>query len=212
MIRGIDVSHLDSINIATLPNDISFVAIKASQGLSEQDPNFQATYHALKSERPEIVRIPYHFFDWYSDGILQGKNVLSRGVDYTESGTGPLLLDLEADSGSAAEKYIIANRALCIQRVNDFITYVRNTCGRQELIIYSNDDFIKNVICHIWPDCVFWVASYQNDPPPFLPGWEYKFWQYSEFGQLDGAVTGGHFDLDKFFGIQQDLNKLANIV
>lgn len=211
MIRGTDISHLDSINIATLPADIAFVAIKASQGATYQDPNFQATYHALKNTRPEIIRIAYHFFDWQVDGIIQAKNILSRGVDYTGIGTGPLMLDLEADSDSAEEKYVIANRDLCIQRVNDFIAYVRDNCGRQELIIYSNDDFIKNVVNHKWPDTIFWVASYQTNPPPFLPGWEFDFWQYSEFGQLDGTVTGGHFDLDRWMGTRDDLNKLANI-
>lgn len=210
-IRGIDVSHLDTINIPALPADIAFVSMKASQGATYQDPKFQDTFHALRDHRPEIVRFVYHFFDWFTDGGTQAKNILSRGVDYTKSGTGPLMLDLEADSGTPAEKYVAANRAACIQRVNDFIAYVRLHCGRPDLIIYSNDDFIKNVISHKWPDTIFWVASYQPKPPPFLPGWEYDFWQYSEFGKVDGTISGGHLDLDLWMGALEDLQKLANL-
>ena len=213
MIRGIDVSHFeDSMNLATIPQDIAFVSMKASQGVSYQDPFFQTAYHELKNSRPEIVRIPYHFFDWEADGAPQVQNILSRGVSYTEAGTGPLMLDLEADSGSAIEKYIVANRALCIQRVNDFITaLMASNYGRTDLIIYSNDDFIKNVISHTWPETIFWVASYQDTPPPVIPGWPYKFWQYSAYGQLDGTHTGGHLDLDQWMSDQDALNALANI-
>ncbi|MDB5144238.1 MAG: lysozyme [Mucilaginibacter sp.] len=215
MIRGIDISHYqDGINLDNLPKDISFVSLKGTQGVTIKDDAFQRFYHTLKTDRPEIVRIDYHFFDWETDGILQAKNVLSRGVNYTEPGTGPLMLDLEADSGSAVETYIIHNRALCIQRVNDFITYIRANCGRQELIIYSNDDFIKNVICHTWPDTIFWVASYQKNPPPFITGWGYHFWQYCEFGRLDGTCgkdsSYGSYDLDFFLGTQIELDALAN--
>jgi GH25 family lysozyme M1 (1,4-beta-N-acetylmuramidase) len=213
MIRGIDISHFEvGLNMATLPNDIAFVSMKASQGATEQDPNFQGFYHDLKADRPEIIRIAYHFFDWEVDGIIQAENILSRLVNYTEPGTGPLMLDLEADSGSTEESYVIHNRAICILRVNYFIAYIRANAARHELIIYSNDDFIKNVICHTWPDTIFWVASYQDNAPPFIPGWNFKFWQYSEFGQIDGSVSGGHLDLDQFMGTQQELNGLANIV
>lgn len=212
MLRGTDISHLDTVNLATIPNDISFVAIKASQGATSQDPNFQNNYHTLKNDRPEIVRIAGLFFDWKADGPAQANNFLSRGVNFTEPGTGPMMLDLEADSGSSNESYVINNRAACIQNVNDFTSTLRQSplYGRRDLIIYSNDDFIENVIRHEWPDCIFWVSSFQENAPPFLPGWEYKFWQYSEFGQLNGDTTGGNFDLDYFMGTQADLDKLAN--
>lgn len=214
MIRGTDISHFEAgLNIATLPKDISFVSIKASQGATEQDPNFQGFYHDLKNKRPDIVRIPYHFLDWQADGSVQAMNFLSRGVNFKEPGTGPMMLDLEADSDSITEKYIMANRLLCIQRVNDFkaALFASPLYSRPDLIIYSNDDFIKNTIRYSWPDTIFWVASYQPHPPPFLPGWPFKFWQYSEFGQLNGAVTGGNLDLDQFTGAQTELNTLANI-
>jgi GH25 family lysozyme M1 (1,4-beta-N-acetylmuramidase) len=211
MIRGTDISHWnDTINIAALPADIAFVSVKATQGATGQDPFFQTAYHALKNERPEIIRIPYHFFDWQADGVAQAKNVLSRGVNYTEPGTGPLMLDLEGDGEVGI--FVTQNKALCIQRVNDFIAYIQANCGRLELFIYSFDNFIKqNLGGHTWPGTIFWVSSFQSTPPPFLPGWPYKMWQYSEFGQLDGTVTGGNYDLDQWMGTQQELNTLANI-
>jgi GH25 family lysozyme M1 (1,4-beta-N-acetylmuramidase) len=214
MIRGIDISHNNGLSVINnLPADVAFVSLKGTQGATFQDPDFQTFYHELRNQHPEKVRIDYHFFDWEADGEPQVNNVLSRGVNYTEPGTSPLMLDLEADSGSAEETFVINNRALCIQRVNNFIAalYADPRYGRKDIIIYSNDDFIKNVICHTWPDAIFWVASYQPTPPPFIPGWAYKIWQYSEYGQLNGATTGGNTDLDQWMGTQEELNALANI-
>lgn len=213
MIRGIDISDNNgNMNIGALPHDIAFVALKAGGGLTQLDPDFQIWYHQLRDTRPEIVRICYDFFDWYSDGATQANHILTRGVNFKETGTGPLMLDLEADSGSAVESFIIKNRALCIQRVNDFITTLLASplYSRKDLIIYSNDDFIKNVICHTWPNTIFWIASYQDDPPPFINGWHFSFWQYSEFGKVTGETTGGYYDLDQFMGTQAELDALAN--
>jgi len=212
MIRGIDLSHFnDGVNIATLPKDIAFVSLKATQGTTMHDALFQKFYHDLKTFRPEIVRIPYHFIDWAVDGVTQAKNILSRGIDFTGTGCGPIMIDLEGDGDKGV--YVSKNKVACIQRVNDCIAYMRANCGRHEIIIYSYNNFIKNNLGgHIWPDCIYWVASYQTNPPPVNSAWPYKFWQYSQFGQINGSVSGGNQDLDRFFGTQQELNKLANIV
>lgn len=226
-LRGIDISrfeatidtdHIYNTKIENLPSDIRFAAIKASQGATEHDPAFQDYYHNFKIKQPEVIIFPYHFFDWKADPILQAKNLLSRNINFNGSGTGPLMLDLEGD-GSIGD-YVINNKAICIQRVNDFINYLRNSkgqiagenYGRNEIIIYSFDNFIKeNLGGHIWADTIFWVSSFQPNPPPILPGWPYKFWQYSQFGQITGLATNGNLDLDYFLGTESELNQLANI-
>lgn len=200
MLKGIDIYHQDDVNVALLPADIAFVFLKATQGISGQDSAFQDRYHTLKNSRPEIVRLPYHYFDWTADGVEQAKNILSRGVNYNEPGTGPMALDLEGD-GDVAD-YVTNNTEICIQRVNDFINYVRANCGRQEFIIYSFDYFVKNNLKgHTWPDCMFWISSVQ-DTPPTHPAWPVTFWQYQTVPS----------DLDYYLGTQDQLNKLANII
>lgn len=216
MVRGTDISDNNgNVYIEGLPsgdNGIDFVSLKAAEGLTELDPDFQDWYHRLRDNRPEIVRIPYDFFDFEQEGAPQAEHVLTRGVNYKESGTACLMLDLEADSGSEKERFIIQNRELCIKRVNDYKStlFASKEYGRQDLIIYSNDDFIKNVLQHIFPDCIFWVASYQKHQPPFITGWEYSFWQYSQYGKITGETTGGYWDLDMCMKPQTWLNKLAN--
>jgi GH25 family lysozyme M1 (1,4-beta-N-acetylmuramidase) len=214
MIRGIDISHNNgAVDIAGLPADIAFVSLKASQADAYQDPMFQQFYHDLKNDRPEIVRIPYHFFDPRIGGAAQAQNLLSRGVNFTEPGTGPLMLDVEGDDGGPMDIWTAANLPQAIQNVNDFKTYIWGSAqyGRNDLIIYSFDHYIKGVLQgQTWPDCIFWVASYQATPPPVIPGWAYQFWQYSETGQLDGTTTGGSFDLDQYLGTQDAFNALAN--
>lgn len=210
--RGIDLSHNNGlINIAGLPADIAFVSIKLGQGLTEQDPDFQTFYHELRDQRPEIVRIPYFFFDPRFDGVAQAKNALSRGVNYTESGTGPMMVDIEGDDGGPMDQWTAENYNQAIQNIVDFINYVKANCGRQELLFYTFDSYVHNVLKgHIFPNTTLWVASYQSTPPPYIPGWPYKLWQYSETGQTDGATTGGSYDLDQFMGTQAELDALAN--
>jgi len=209
--RGIDISDQNSpIDIASLPADIAFVAIKATEGITFQDTAFQGYYHALKNDRPEIIRIPYHFFRWQDDSIAQGDNLLSCGVDFTEPGTAPLMLDLESN-GTDVDVWMAQNLHLCLARVQEFVDYIFQKTSRQ-CIIYSFDSFIKeNLAGRTWPNNPYWVSSFQSTPPPLIPGWPYSFWQYSQYGQVDGTTTGGNLDLDWYIGTQDALNALANI-
>lgn len=217
MINGYDFSSLDNIDVTSLPTDTGLVALRAIRQNGLEDTTFQNRYHALRDNRPEIVRIPYLFLNWYKSGIDQAQSILDLGINFKGIGTGPVVIDLEADSESDIEKYIIQNRTACIQIVNDCIAHFRSneSYGRQEIIIYSNDSFLRDTISHTWPDCLFWLASYQEHLPG-NPAQPILIWQYSEFGKIDRTVTdftdkSGSIDLDYFIGTIEQLNALANI-
>lgn len=216
MLKGFDISSLDTIDVTKLPSDTSFVILRAIRQNGQEDDMFQQRYHALRDNRPEVVRMGYLFFNWYNSGASQAEAVLNIGINFQASGNGPIVIDLEADSGSSIESYIIAHRAECIAAVNDCIASFRSSpkYGRQDIIIYSNDSFLRDTIAHTWPDCLFWLASYQPNIPG-NPAQPVLFWQYAEYGKLDGTVTdftdkSGSLDLDYFVGTQADLDKLAN--
>lgn len=216
-IKGYDFSSLDNIDITKLPSDTEFVILRAIRQNGTEDTTFQERYHALRDKRPEIVRMAYLFLNWYKSGVDQANAVLDIGINFKGAGVGPIVIDLEADSGSDIENYIIHNRTVCIKIVNDCIDTFRASpkYGRQDIIIYSNDSFLNDTIAHTWPDCLFWLASYQPNIPG-KPAQPVSFWQYAQYSKLDRTVTDfttktGSIDLDYFLGSQQELNKLANI-
>lgn len=218
MIPGYDFSSFNKVDVTKLPQDTGFVALRAIRQNGLTDSNFITNYHALRDNRPEIARIPYLFLNWYKPGADQAQLLLNLGINFQGHGTGPIVIDVEADSGSDIEKYIIQNRQVCIKIVNDCIAHFRASTqyGRQDIIIYSNDSFLRDTIAHTWPDCLFWLASYQSHIPG-NPAQPVKIWQYSQYGKLDRTVTdfsdkSGSIDLDYFLGSQDELNVLANVV
>lgn len=216
-IPGYDFSSLDTVDVTKLPEGTGFVVLRAIRQNGLEDTAFQNRYHALRDNRPEIVRIPYLFLNWYKSGASQAQAILALGINFKNAGNGPIVIDIEADSGSDIEKYIINNRAACIKIVNDCIAYLRASplYGRQDIIIYSNDSFLRDTIAHTWPDCLFWLASYQPHIPA-NPAQPVLIWQNCQYGRLDMTCGNdsnyGNFDLDLFVGTQEQLNQLANIV
>lgn len=215
-IPGFDFSSIDVLDVTKVPQGTGFVILRAIRQNGQEDDIFQSRYHTLRDNRPEIIRMPYLFFNWYNDGVSQAKALLNIGINFQHAGNGPVVIDLEADSGSAIEKHIMQNRATCIQSVNECINEFRSNelYGRKDIIIYSNDSFLRDTICHTWPDCLFWLASYQRQLPT-NPAQPVSLWQYSQYGKIDRTVTdftdkSGSLDLDYFIGTQEQLNKLAN--
>lgn len=216
-IPGYDFSSLDDVDVTKLPKNTGFVILRAIRQNGLEDTTFQDRYHALKNSRPEIARMGYLFFNWYKSGASQANLVLDIGINFKGAGNGPIVIDLEADSGSAIESYIIANRKVCIAAVNECIATFRasDKYGRQDIIIYSNNSFLRGTIAHTWPDALFWMASYQSEIPSH-PAQPVTIWQFAQYGRLDmtsGKDTNyGSFDLNYFTGTVEQLNKLANIV
>lgn len=215
-IKGYDFSSIDNVDVTKLPTDTGFVILRAIRQNGEEDTTFQSRYHALRDHRPEIVRIAYLFLNWYKPGADQAKLVLDIGINFQHKGNGPVVIDLEADSGSDIEKYIIHNRPACIKIVNDCIAAFRASplYGRKDIIIYSNDSFLRDTIAHTWPDCLFWLASYQPTVPanPAQPVLIHQFCQYGRLDMTCGNDTNyGNFDLNHFLGTIAQLNKLANL-
>jgi lysozyme len=81
--------------------------------------------------------------------------------------------------------------------INTFITEMKK--NGHDIIIYSYRSFIDDNTDHIFGDYPLWLASYLNDPEHYTPtlpsGWsEWKIWQFTEKGRIDGY--DGDIDLD----------------
>src|ERR1700676_864193 len=118
MIQGYDFSSLDDVDVTNLPKDTGFVILRCIRQNGLKDPTFQSRYHTLRDSRPEIVRMPYLFLNWFKSGNEQAQSLLDIGINFNHVGNGPVVIDIEADSGSDIEKHIIQNRAACIKIVD----------------------------------------------------------------------------------------------
>lgn len=212
-IAGVDRSHLNSkIALASLiPKGIKFIFFKVTQGLTYKDSTFNAAWQEAKAI-PGMVRGAYHFYNPQVDGVEQGKNFLSLGINFSGTGCLPPVVDVEDLVGSDAadtaqlNQWVADNYELAIQHLNDFLAYVKQETGR-DCIIYTYNGYMKEYFHgHAFPNNEFWLSSLQSTcPVRYDTGKLPLFWQNTySWDETDQ-------DGDYFTGTQDQLNTLANL-
>jgi lysozyme len=220
MIPGLDRSHLNSgVKLTKLTSKgIKFIWFKASQGATNQDPTFNASWQEAKAT-PGLIRGAYHFFDPRIDGVVQAKNFLSLKMSFTSVGCLPPCVDVEDlvgydDNGKESDtvsaqlnKWVADNWQLAVQRLTDFLNYVKTETG-WDCVIYTYNNYPKEYFHgHGFINNPMWLSSLQaNCPVRYDTGKLPEFWQNTYRWQ------GGDQDGDYFMGTQDELNKLANII
>jgi lysozyme len=216
MVKGLDISHNNDpkINIAKyVSQGIDFIWIKATQGLTYQDPMFQTYWQEAKQFRGAQLKVgAYHFFDPQVDGITQAKNALSRGVNFSLPGVLPLCVDVEDltshTPGQAAilNKWVANNYTICLQRLQDFLGHVKEHTGK-DCVIYTYNGYMREYYrSHPFPNNPMWLSSLQAACPV-----RYDTKKLPEMWQNTYRYNGTDLDGDFFTGTQQQLNTLANI-
>jgi lysozyme len=119
------------------------------------------------------------------------------------------MLDVEDQSSDALNNEILQDKAAFVQLITDWINIIQTATGRK-VMIYSYKNFFNEYLNNAsWPNNYLWLAAYQANPPGLPVGYQnWNFWQYSEYGTLGGATTGGSLDLDYFNGSLTDLAAL----
>jgi lysozyme len=188
----IDVSHHNGLKLdfaAAKAAGILAVIQKATQGLGNTDPTYQANRAAITAAGLRFGA--YHFGDG-SDGAQQAKHFL----DVTNPQTGELLaLDFEANT---------AGPSMTLEEARVFVTVVHEAIGKWP-VLYSGHDLKEALGSHpdsVLSHCPLWLAQY--GPTAVLPaGWtRWSLWQYT-----DGAVGSpmpvpgiGHCDRERYSG------------
>jgi len=207
---GIDVSHHNGvINWNIVPqNQVSFVFCKATQGKQYKDEMMMTNMNELK--RLGFIRGVYHFFTFKDvTAAEQVNNFTGCGIDFSQPGTLPPVIDVEWQQSDSLNQYIKDNRAACVKKVKDWLIGVENATGRKP-IIYTNSNFWKDYLGNPagFETYPLWIASYRNDNPALPPGWnDYSFWQFT----ASGFVTGinGNVDKNIFKAGMKALKKMA---
>jgi lysozyme len=209
-VGGIDISHHNGvINWNIVPQgQVSFVFCKATQGKQYRDEMMVTNMNELK--RLGFIRGVYHFLTFKDvTATEQVNNLMSCGIDFTQPGTLPPVLDVEWQQSESLNQYIKDNRVACVKKVKDWLVGIENATGRKP-ILYTNSNFWKDYLGNPggFETYPLWIASYRNDNPMLASGWnDYAFWQFTASGFVTGIT--GNVDKNTFKAGMKALKKMA---
>lgn len=194
-LAGIDVSYyqgkVDWLKV--LNENIHFVYLKATDGITYTDPRFHENQNSLI--KSEVAHGAYHFFEPNDDGVKQAKNFLSQIKIHKNML--PPVLDIEITQG--VDKELIKKRA------KEWLETVTLELGCKP-IIYSYSSYYENNLGSDFLEYPVWIADYTKKPN--LPKGETQFliWQHTQKGDVSGIDT--MVDKNWFFGNNCRLNSI----
>jgi lysozyme len=198
-VHGIDVSkYQEFINWQSVKNmqvqdvRISFVFMKATEGLGNEDQMFSRNWKKVREAG--LIRGAYHYFLPTKSGKAQAENFINSVT--LLPGDLPPVLDIEQTYGVSPEKLR--------QRAKEWLQTIQTYYGTTP-IIYTNVDFYEKYLKDEFDGYLLWAAHYlQPSQPRIYRNW--SFWQHNEKGRVNGCYT--IVDFDVFNGDSLDFQKL----
>ncbi len=190
-IHGIDVSRYQGRISWNLVKEmqaneikIGFAFIKATEGISNADPEFNRNWKEAK--RAGIIRGAYHFFIPSKSGKSQAEQFIKK-VKISQSDLPPVL-DVEGNYGSSV--------ATVQKNVAEWLSNIE-LYYQVKPIIYTNIDFYSIYLTGAFDDYPLWIAHYKvKDQPRIERSW--SFWQHNEKGRVNGIDN--YVDFNVFNG------------
>jgi lysozyme len=179
---------------------VQFAFVKITEGTTGHEDNIYNVKARVLDAQKNGVKIGYYHFarpgDVNSpedDANAEVQNVLSH-IGFLPTADLPLSLDVEAYANSV----VWDNK---VDHMNRFITTFIQKLNEKNIrvILYSYKSFLDTNSTPIFGTNPLWTAAYLNNPEinlPLIPlGWtEWKIWQFTEQGQINGY--NGNIDLD----------------
>ncbi|MEP5729646.1 MAG: GH25 family lysozyme [Sulfitobacter sp.] len=193
---GIDLSHHNDVSdwgqISSA--DVSFVILKATDGMDYLDPTFDHRFGTL--ETAGLIRGAYHFYETNDDPLVQAnwfiKNVSLRAGDL------PPIVDIERVKAPVAGDLK--------KNFRIFLDTLEEHYGSKP-IIYTGPVFWEHAMKEHLPAYPLWIAQYGTDAPTIPDGWQnWTFWQYSDAHTVPGI--DGNTDANHFNGDIEDLRSM----
>lgn len=199
-IHGIDISHHQGeINWEKLANasvndePISFVFIKATEGKSHLDENFNDNFYQAREHG--LLRGAYHYFKPNILASDQAKYFLKQV--HLEEGDLPPVLDIEETGGLTPEQLRKAS-----------LTWLKLVEKQYHTppILYTNYKFKKDYLnTKEFDHYPYWIAHYYVRSLTYNGKW--RFWQHTDCGRIDGIQT--KVDLNIYNGSMYELRHLC---
>lgn len=179
---------------------IEFAYVKITEGTTGHEDNLYNLKNRVLSAQKNGVKVGYYHFarpgnvaEPEADANEEAQNVLGH-IAYLPNVVLPLVLDIE----SYSTQTIWDNKVDHMNRyIKAFIQIM--TDHSVPVILYSYKSFLDTNSSPIFGQYPLWIAAYLNNPEGTLPavpnGWtEWKIWQFTEKGQVDGYI--GDIDLN----------------
>lgn len=199
-IHGIDVSYaqgkIDWQKVVAMKEDsvtVRFAFIKATEGLLTVDPYFKRNWR--EAAKVGMRCGAYHFFRPKKNGLWQARFFLQNVQ--VESGDLPPVVDIERLDGKSPE----AMR----KELKDYVLFIESKTGVQP-IIYTGISFYNDYLRGHFDDYPLWIAHYNQPKLKVRGNANWRFWQHSETGHINGI--GHTVDFDVFKGDSLSLQKM----
>lgn len=182
VIKGMDISHYQgdvSWRAIAENSDVRFVYIKATEGSTYSDPNFEKNWKGASSNG--ITVGAYHFYVLTSTGADQANNFID--VVPKKKGTLPPAIDIETN---------VTSQSNFKSQLADYVSLIRKHYGQKPVFYVPTK--VYNLIYDDYKGYDFWIIDVSGSPS--VKGW--TFWQYSDKGTLAGVT--GSVDLDQYRG------------
>ena len=200
-IHGIDISHYqgkidwDRLRNAQIEGcPLRFVMIKATEGSSRLDENFEDNF--LQARDNGYIRGAYHFWSNKSSARSQAYYFLEKV--HLQKGDLPPVLDVEhKPAAKSVEDF-----------QQDILTWLHIVEDKYHVkpIIYTYYKFKEQYLgTPVFDDYPYWIAHYYVDKVEYKGEW--KFWQHTDVGKIDGI--NGYVDFNIYNGSFYDLKKLT---
>ena len=199
-VKGVDVSEyqgeVDWNKIKE--QNIDFAFIKATEGSKGKDDSFDKNYEKLKNM--DMLLGLYHFFSFESSGEEQADNYIKvvGNIKNDESLILPII-DIEYYSYYKKAK---PDKEWVTKELQKMLEKLEKTY-RVKPIIYTTMEFYKEYIESEFLEYDIWIRNILTKPK--LENRDWKFWQYTGRGRLEGYNGEEKFiDLNVFNGSKED--------
>ena len=190
--NGIDISSWQTgIDLSKVPCD--FVIIKATEGVSIIDENFNQNFYEAK--RNGLIRGAYHFFSPDEDAGKQAMFFLKQV--HLEVGDLPPVLDVEK-VGDLTDDQLKRAVKVWLDIVEEKF--------KVKPIIYTGYKFkMRYLNDPVFDGYPYWIAHYYVEKLAYKGKWH--FWQHTDCGKVDGIK--GDVDCNIFNGSLEELMSLT---
>jgi lysozyme len=199
-IYGIDVSHHQkNINWSKVKywsgNKIQFVYVKATEGGTYIDKNYQQNIKGARSNN--LLVGSYHYFRTSSSVEDQFKNFINN-VDKSKQDLIPLVDVEEKRNWNDSEFH---------KNFQEFLDMVENHFG-QKPMIYTVNSFYNRHLSGKYKSYHFLIGRYGENSPNMKDKSNWTIWQFSEKGKIDGIPKPVDIDvINKTYSLQDLLLK-----
>jgi len=197
-VRGVDVSsYQGNIDWETLSSQgISFVFIKATEGSTFVDPNFDYNYR--QAQKTNLRVGAYHFISYDSSGEAQANNFI-QNVEKCANMLPPVIdIEFYGDKEKNMPEQSAVRKQLSI-----LVEMLESNYGMIP-IIYATKKSYSLYISGAFEDYDIWIRNVLSTPK-LTDGRAWTFWQYTNRERLDGyAGKEKYIDLNVFFGTEAE--------